>query len=115
MICRHGSGSTFIGGKNGMRPRHVDVRRLAVALSLVVCTLDTAVAADLSIPPRVAPENISVQSGPPNCSRWTDDCVNCSRGPKGEPAVCSNIGFACQPKAVRCLGDSVPQSDAPKK
>jgi hypothetical protein len=44
-----------------------------------------------------------VQSGPPNCSRWTDDCVNCSRAARDEPAVCSNIGFACQPKAIRCL------------
>jgi hypothetical protein len=103
MICRRGRANTFIGGENGMRPRHVVVRRLAVALSFVVCTLDATLAADLAIPPRVAPKNVSVQSGPPNCSRWTDDCVNCSRGAKSEPAVCSNIGFACQPKAIRCL------------
>ena len=38
-----------------------------------------------------------MQQGPPNCSRWTDDCVNCSRGAAGAP-ICSNIGFACQPK-----------------
>jgi hypothetical protein len=78
-------------------------------------TTDAAVAADLPIPPRVAPKSVSVQSGPPNCSRWTDDCVNCSRGAHGEPAVCSNIGFACQPKAIRCLSDTAPQDDAPKK
>ncbi|WP_246669292.1 MULTISPECIES: hypothetical protein [unclassified Bradyrhizobium] len=92
-----------------MRPRHV-VRRLAVALSLVVCTLDASVAADLSIPPRSVPKNFSVQSGPPNCSRWTDDCVNCSRGAKGETAICSNIGFACQPKAIRCLTPETSQN-----
>ncbi|MBX9645641.1 MAG: hypothetical protein K2X57_01135 [Xanthobacteraceae bacterium] len=70
---------------------------------LAVVTVHASVAADLPIPPRVAPNNVSVQSGPPNCSRWTDNCVNCSRSAKGEPAVCSNIGIACQPKAIRCL------------
>jgi hypothetical protein len=25
------------------------------------------------------------------------------RGAAGEAPVCSNIGFACQPKAIRCL------------
>jgi hypothetical protein len=45
-----------------------------------------------------------VQQGPANCGRWTDDCVSCTRGAAGEAPVCSNIGFACQPKAVRCLG-----------
>jgi hypothetical protein len=62
-----------------------------------------AIAADLKIPPRPTPQDISIQQGPPNCSRWTDDCVNCARGAGSEPAVCSNIGFACQPKAIRCL------------
>ncbi|MBR1147452.1 hypothetical protein JQ567_29600 [Bradyrhizobium sp. AUGA SZCCT0431] len=63
-----------------------------------------AAAAELSIPPRIAPKEISIRSGPPNCSRWTDTCVNCTRGADGEPPTCSNIGFACQPKAIRCLG-----------
>jgi hypothetical protein len=61
------------------------------------------IAADLKIPPRPTPQNISIQQGPANCSRWTDECVNCARGAGSEPAVCSNIGFACQPKAIRCL------------
>jgi len=30
--------------------------------------------------------------------------VNCSREDKDTPPVCSNIGVACQPKAIRCLG-----------
>ena len=72
-------------------------------------------AADLEIPPRTAPEDISVHKGPPNCSRWTDECVNCSRGAEGYAPVCSNIGFACQPKPVRCLGPGVPRSDPQKK
>jgi len=55
-----------------------------------------------------------VHKGPPNCSRWTDECVNCSRGGADEAPVCSNIGFACQPKAVRCLSPAVPQGE-PRK
>jgi len=82
--------------------------RLALALTIVIAGCDGVAAADLAIPPRVAPKAISrdtsVQTGPPNCNRWTDECVNCTRGAKGEPAVCSNIGFACQPKPIRCLG-----------
>jgi hypothetical protein len=89
-----------------MRPDRV-VARLALALTIVIAGYDGVAAADLAIPPRVAPKaisrDISVQTGPPNCSRWTDECVNCTRGAKGEPALCSNIGFACQPKAIRCL------------
>jgi hypothetical protein len=72
-------------------------------------------AAELEIPPRPAPEDVSVHKGPPNCSRWTDECVNCSRGAAGEAPVCSNIGFACQPKAVRCLSPATPHSEPQKK
>jgi hypothetical protein len=72
-------------------------------------------AAELEIPSRTAPQDISVHKGPPNCSRWTDECVNCSRGTEGEAPVCSNIGFACQPKAIRCLGPAVPQGEPQKK
>ena len=74
-----------------------------------------AFAAELAIPPRTAPEDVSVHKGPPNCSRWTDECVNCSRGAEGEAPVCSNIGFACQPKAVRCLVPAVSHSEPRKK
>jgi hypothetical protein len=74
----------------------------AVAL-LGLSALADVRAAEIEIPPRPAPENISVQKGPPNCSRWTDECVNCTRGTDGKAPVCSNIGFACQPKAIRCL------------
>ena len=60
-------------------------------------------AAELEIPPLRAPQNISVQKGPPNCSRWTDECVNCTRASGDELPFCSNIGPACQPRAIRCL------------
>jgi hypothetical protein len=72
-------------------------------------------AAELEIPPRTAPEDISVHKGPPNCSRWTDECVNCSRGAAGDAPVCSNIGFACQPQAVRCLSPAAPHGESRKK
>jgi hypothetical protein len=91
-----------------MRPDHVCVARLAVALAIVIASCHAVAAAELAIPSRPAPKattkDVSVQTGPPNCTRWTDECVNCTRGAQGEPAVCSNIGFACQPKAIRCLG-----------
>lgn len=35
------------------------------------------------------------------CQQWLDGCRACSRGSDGAP-VCSNIGIACQPKAVQC-------------
>jgi hypothetical protein len=59
--------------------------------------------AELDIPPRRPAENVSMQKGPPNCSRWTDECVNCTRGTDGGTPICSNIGVACQPKAIRCV------------
>jgi hypothetical protein len=83
--------------------RHCHV---VVALLTVVALAGAARAAEIEIPRRV-PENISIQKGPPNCSRWTDNCVNCSRDGKDEPPVCSNIGFACQPQAIRCLSPAV--------
>ena len=35
------------------------------------------------------------------CQQWFDGCRACDRGSDGAPA-CSNIGIACQPKAVQC-------------
>lgn len=81
---------------------------LIVLAAIFALTATTALAAELDIPPRPAPENVSMQKGPPNCSRWTDDCVNCARSTEGEAPLCSNIGVACQPKAIRCLSPAVP-------
>jgi hypothetical protein len=93
---------------SGVRRKNVRAQiaaHLALALTVVVAMCQGVFSADLAIPPRPAPaKDISVQAGPPDCSRWTDECVNCTRSAKGEAAVCSNTGFACQPKAVRCLG-----------
>jgi hypothetical protein len=82
------------------------VRQFALAVALLATaglTGSGVRAAELEIPPRQPTENVS-QKGPPNCSRWTDECVSCSRGTEDETPVCSNIGIACQPKAIRCIG-----------
>jgi hypothetical protein len=88
---------------------------ILVLASAALLAAGALFAADLKIPPRIAPEDVSVHKGPPNCSRWTDECANCSRGAEGEAPVCSNIGFACQPKAVRCLSPATPHSEPQKK
>ena len=35
------------------------------------------------------------------CQEWTDGCRTCTRPESGE-ATCSNIGIACQPRAILC-------------
>jgi hypothetical protein len=76
---------------------------LTAAIVTAAVSMSAVFAADMEIPKLSAPKEVSVHNGPPKCSQWTDDCVNCSRGAAGAPPVCSNIGFACQPKAVRCV------------
>ncbi len=78
---------------------------LALAIMTSVALGGGALAADLELHPRKPLREIPVHQGPPNCSAWTDECVNCTRGAQGA-AVCSNIGFACQPKPVRCTADA---------
>jgi hypothetical protein len=88
---------------------------IVAAVSATLIAAGPAIAADIEIPTRPASEDFSIQKGPPNCARWTDECVNCSRGAEGERSVCSNIGFACQPQAIRCLSPAVPHSEPAKK
>ncbi|MDB5581702.1 MAG: hypothetical protein JWR80_6878 [Bradyrhizobium sp.] len=95
--------------------RHRRLIALIILAGIFAWTGGATDAADIKVPPRRAPADIQVQQGPANCSRWTDQCVNCSRGADGEPPVCSNIGFACQPRAVRCLSPAVPQGEPAKK
>jgi hypothetical protein len=89
-------------------------RNLLMIASMMVALMTiatAATAAELAIPPRKPPADVSMQKGPPNCARWTDECVNCARGAtSGEAPVCSNIGIACQPKAIRCLAPQASQS-----
>lgn len=79
------------------------MRHFGFAVALLVLWATNARAAEIEIPPVRTPQNVSMQKGPPNCSRWTDECVNCTRGAGDEAPVCSNIGVACQPKSIRCL------------
>ena len=96
--------------------RHGRLIALVISVTAIFAwTGGTADAADIAIPRRQAPADVSVQQGPANCSRWTDQCVSCARGAEGGPPVCSNIGFACQPKAIQCLGPVVPTSEPAKK
>ncbi|SDN81484.1 hypothetical protein [Afipia sp. GAS231] len=90
---------------------------IVTSMTIAVMTIATelAVAAELAIPKRKPPAGFSMQKGPPNCARWTDECVNCARGAtSGEAPVCSNIGFACQPKAIRCLMPEASQNKQKK-
>ncbi|MFT6669372.1 MAG: hypothetical protein ACJAVZ_000825 [Afipia broomeae] len=86
---------------------------LMLAVALTAAT--GAHAAEIEIPPPGKPKALSVYVNQPNCMRWTDDCVNCTRGIDGKGPNCSNIGFACQPKAIRCVGTDIPQSEPEKK
>lgn len=51
------------------------------------------------------PQETSVHTGPPQCLRWTDGCVSCTRASVEDKPVCSNIGPACQPAEIRCIQD----------
>jgi hypothetical protein len=75
----------------------------AITAAMVVVAT-TALAAELKVLPPVKPKELSVHVNQPRCAFWTDECVNCSRGADGGAPICSNIGFACQPSAIRCLG-----------
>ena len=87
-----------------MRPVHPAI----AIITLVLLGSGAATAADLEIAPHKATREISVQQGPPHCSRWTDQCVNCTRAAEGDAPICSNIGIACQPQAVRCISPIPP-------
>jgi hypothetical protein len=49
------------------------------------------------------PKETSVHTGPPQCLRWTDGCVSCTRNDIKDKPACSNIGPACQPTEIRCI------------
>jgi len=101
------------GDHRGLRGHLIVKFTIAISMTIAVMTIaaGAAVAAELAIPSRKPPADVSMQKGPPNCARWTDECVNCARGAtSGEAPVCSNIGFACQPKAIRCLTPEASQN-----
>ncbi|MBN9582189.1 MAG: hypothetical protein J0G37_11920 [Afipia sp.] len=103
------------------------MRRLILTLAcltvavLVLCVAPVAAGElDLTLPEAPqggtpAPAGSLVHHDQPNCTRWTDDCVICTRDPGGGPPLCSNIGVACQPQAIRCLAPLPPDPAPPAK
>ena len=74
--------------------------RSSLAIAMTAASIAGAAhAAEIDIPQHPPPK----QNGPPNCSRWSDGCTSCARGAGSEPMVCSNTGFSCQPKMIRCI------------
>lgn len=56
------------------------------------------------------PKETSVHTGPPQCLRWSDNCVNCTRTDLNDKPACSNIGPACQPGPIQCV-QAAPAAD----
>jgi hypothetical protein len=77
--------------------------RSAAAIVLAIAAF--ALAASAQTPaPAPAQEEASLHGfgdTDKTCQEWTDGCRTCMRPESGE-AVCSNIGIACQPKAISC-------------
>jgi hypothetical protein len=92
------------------------MKKVLTAAALLLCLLlaasqdsstRDAVAAELPIP---SAEDISIQAyGDKNktCREWTDGCRTCQRSDASVP-TCSNIGIACQPKAITCTRRAEP-------
>ena len=84
---------------------------LAILTLAIALTANNARADDLlPLPPdgppqtqSSEPKETSVHTGPPQCLRWTDGCVSCTRNDIKDKPSCSNIGPACQPAELRCI------------
>jgi hypothetical protein len=76
-----------------------------IRLLLGAVLAGTVATAEPTVPPRAPvadPPSIQAYGDiDTNCQQWSDACRACGRGGDGAP-VCSNIGIACQPKAVQC-------------
>jgi len=59
------------------------------------------------------PKETSVHTGPPQCLRWSDNCVSCTRTDIKDKPACSNIGPACQPGPIQCM-QTAPSEDGNK-
>lgn len=92
------------------------MRQCKLMIMVMACIgISGALAAELDVPPPGKPKELSVYVNQPNCSRWTDECVTCTREADNAAApVCSNIGIACQPKAIRCLTSDTPKNEPQK-
>lgn len=88
--------------------QRIHIATLALFLTLIA---NPARANDLlPLPPdqpaqtqSAGPAELTVHVPPPQCLRWTDGCVSCTRGDIADKPACSNIGPACQPAEIRCM------------
>ena len=97
-------------GSPPARGRHRGWITLAAALACAASL--SAGASELNLtPPQEPAQDRPLRIDLPNCSRWTDDCVTCTRESKDDAPVCANIGIACQPKTVRCLDEANPPNE----
>jgi hypothetical protein len=83
---------------------------LATALALAALLLVGASAQQRPVPLDPNSEEASMLGygdREKSCSEWTDACMTCTRASNGDP-LCSNIGFACQPKAISCVKRNEP-------
>lgn len=89
--------------------------KLMIVAFTACASINAALAAELDVPPPGTSKELSVYVNQPNCSRWTDECVTCTReADRSTAPVCSNIGIACQPKAIQCLNQDAPKSEPQK-
>lgn len=100
-----------------MRRPCLTIACLIIAVFAVCTAPATAGELDLTLPEAPkggaaspVPVGSLVHHNQPNCARWTDDCVICARDPAGGQPLCSNIGVACQPQAIRCLAPLPPDA-----
>jgi hypothetical protein len=79
---------------------------LKATIALAVAALALSASAQAPPPSTAAPsEDASLHSfgdSDKTCQEWTDSCRTCTRSESGD-ALCSNIGIACQPKAIVCV------------
>jgi hypothetical protein len=93
-------------GRGRMQRFHVAIWMLAIMLTASAAHADEL----LPLPPdqpaqtqSSGPKETSVHTGRPQCLRWTDGCVSCTRNDIKDKPACSNIGPACQPTEIRCI------------
>jgi hypothetical protein len=84
---------------------------IPIAIAAIVAASASAGFAAEGEAPATGPAPAPVLIAPPNCARWTDDCVNCARNAAGGAPLCSNIGIACQPHAIRCIEPDPPPAE----
>lgn len=87
------------------------MRGIATVLALTVLLLAGASAQQSQpAPPDLNAERASMLGygdAEKTCTEWTDACMTCTRAENGDPR-CSNVGIACQPKAISCAKRAEP-------